>query len=290
MNKKSKLGQVKLGFSLIELSVVILVIGVLVLGVTQGSRIISESKLKSARALTNSSPVNSNSNLVLWLETTSDKSFSNSVANGSLVANWNDINPQASNKNNGSQANASLQPTYYKSRINNLPALNFESDYIGFDGTPIVGTDYTIFVVEQRRSSASALYFIGGSVGGVNNSNLHLGYSDNTTIAFRQGGNDVNISNAVTGYATPITRIHTFSFNSGLGKSYSLNGTSFVASDGATQGLVAFSGASIGGRPSNENYYIGDIGEVIIFNRYLTNREKVDIEKYLGQKWGIKIS
>ena len=49
--------KLKLGFSLIELSVVILIIGILVLGVTQGSRILTEVKLKSAIALTTSSPV-----------------------------------------------------------------------------------------------------------------------------------------------------------------------------------------------------------------------------------------
>jgi len=46
----------KLAFSLIELSVVILVIGILVIGITKGSRIISEAKIKYAMALAQASP------------------------------------------------------------------------------------------------------------------------------------------------------------------------------------------------------------------------------------------
>ncbi len=74
----NSLSKNKLGFSLIELSIVILVIGILVIGITKGSRIIRESKLKSAQALTMSSPVASMSNIVMWLESTSEKSFANS--------------------------------------------------------------------------------------------------------------------------------------------------------------------------------------------------------------------
>ena len=32
------------------------------------------------------------------------------------------------------------------------------------------------------------------------------------------------------------------------------------------------------------------IGEIVIFNRPLKNVEKQEIEKYLSQKWGVKLS
>jgi prepilin-type N-terminal cleavage/methylation domain-containing protein len=103
----------ELGFSLIELSIVILVIGLLVIGITQGKRIISRSRISSAKSLTTSSPVASINNLVLWLETTSDKSFDNadkidggSGVNGT-IATWYNINPQGVNLRNVSQGTAS---------------------------------------------------------------------------------------------------------------------------------------------------------------------------------------
>jgi hypothetical protein len=32
------------------------------------------------------------------------------------------------------------------------------------------------------------------------------------------------------------------------------------------------------------------MGEIIIFNRALKTEERKAVEKYLGQKWGIKVS
>ena len=81
-------------FSLIELSIVVLVIGILIAGVIQGSGMLVDSRLKSARALTRSSPVNGIKDLALWLETTSAESFLSSEAeNGTRLTLWNDINP-----------------------------------------------------------------------------------------------------------------------------------------------------------------------------------------------------
>ncbi len=45
----------KLAFSLIELSIVVLLIGILIAGVTQGSRLIRQSKIKTAQNLTKNS-------------------------------------------------------------------------------------------------------------------------------------------------------------------------------------------------------------------------------------------
>jgi prepilin-type N-terminal cleavage/methylation domain-containing protein len=90
-------------FSLIELSVVILIIGVLVLGVTQGSRMLREAKLKSAQSLTTSSPVASIEGLAVWLDSTSENAFGigtggtyknvSAPADGDKVGRWNDLNP-----------------------------------------------------------------------------------------------------------------------------------------------------------------------------------------------------
>jgi hypothetical protein len=43
------------------------------------------------------------------------------------------------------------------------------------------------------------------------------------------------------------------------------------------------------GSAAFSTYYDGDIGEIIIFDRALKTEERQSIEKYLGQKWGIKI-
>ena len=107
-------------FSLIELSVVILIIGVLVLGVTQGSRMMREAKLTSARSLTTSSPVASIEGLAMWLEATSEKSFKSSeavntaIGSTGTITDWYDINPQTTSPNNANQATSDKKPRYSK--------------------------------------------------------------------------------------------------------------------------------------------------------------------------------
>jgi hypothetical protein len=80
----------------------------LVIGITKGSRIIYNARLKSAQSLTQSSPVVSTANLALWLETTLDKSFADNekIANVA-VSSWNDINPHNSSPKNATQPGAS---------------------------------------------------------------------------------------------------------------------------------------------------------------------------------------
>ena len=112
-------------FSLIELSIVIVIIGIIIAGVTQGSRLVKQMKLSSARTQTQSSPISSIKNLELWLESTSEKSFDDAeTEDGATVTTWYDINPQSSVKNNATQATDANKPIYVSSAINGLPALS----------------------------------------------------------------------------------------------------------------------------------------------------------------------
>ena len=116
-------------FSLIEISIVILIIGILVAGVTQGSRLINQAKLNSAKTMTQSAPVSSIRNLVLWIESTSDASFQNSILDdGEGITAWNDINPQAVSKVNFTTTGS---PKYKNNVINGLPAVCFNNANCG---------------------------------------------------------------------------------------------------------------------------------------------------------------
>jgi hypothetical protein len=46
----------------------------------------------------------------------------------------------------------------------------------------------------------------------------------------------------------------------------------------------------IGKRGDSEHHFIGNIGEILAYDRALTENEIETVEKYLGQKWGIAIS
>ncbi len=293
--------QSRLAFSLIELSIVILIIGILVLGITKGSRIIKSSKLKTAQSLTTSSPVNSIDNIVMWVEATLDKSLLSSeavdtplVSLGTISA-WNDINPQATSFNSPTQSNGADKPRYLSSAINGLPALNFDglSNFLNFNGAGLANSNYTVFVVEQRRGAG--IYFFIGGADYATNQNLHLGYRDDVTLTFSQYANDYNVP-PIPNYNVPTPRIHSYRFNSLIGKDYNINGVpqSLLVAGGTpvqTTGLTSFNGAKVGRVTVGaglDYFYKGDIGEIIMFSKYLKDSERLSVENYLKTKWGIK--
>lgn len=303
----------KKAFSLIELSIVILIIGIIVAGVTQSSRLIRQFKLSTARNLTQSSAASSVADLSLWLETTSPASFSDSetedasiAGNTAYITNWNDINPTSSIKRNATGANDNTRPQRYENCINGLPCLRFDgsNDTLGIDLSFLAGTDYTIFVVEQRRA-ATANYFIGKSVAQTSNTSLELGYSGTSTLrwthgdatnAYTVGAGASYTTGKIDAYTTASPRLSAFvnsTIAAGAGAAsfnHYMNGSS-TASTKANIGtpalgtLTSYTNGSIGS--SFSTYFTGDIGEIIIYTRALKNEERTAIEDYLSKKWGI---
>ncbi len=285
-----------LAFSLIELSVAILIIGILVAGVMQGFSMIKNFKLQQAVNLTKNSPVNGILNLVGWYETSFEESFSdNESEDNSKISLWNDLNTQSSIKRNATQATDSNKPLYIKNAFNGaLPALRFDgaSDYMDFDGTSLIQSNYTVFVVEQRRGNGSTLNcFIAGTTRSTNQ-NLHMGYRGSTTVTLAHYGNDLNYASAVSAYSSPQPRIFTFRLNSNIGKEIWLNGGTAADSSATQSAYISSYGGSSFGRSVNSTstfYYVGDIAEIIIYNRALKNEERQSIEAYLSAKYDIAL-
>jgi len=280
--------QMKRAFSLVELSIVILIIGVLIAGIGQGIELVQDSRISSARMLTQSSRVNSLKGLILWLEPTSEASFSSTeTLNNSTVSTWNDINPQATVKNNATQTGASSsKPIYIEKGINNLPILRFDGggQNLKYDGSALVNSEYTIFVVEQKGNATDGGYFLDGS-NGVPNGNLHLGYRSGFRITQAHHDSDMNYTLPSSSYGTtPV--IHSFWLSTSGGKKYWNNGgvTPEASEPGQTIVLSSYIGARIG------YYYKGDIAEIIMFSRALSDKDRQAVESYLGKKWAIKIS
>ncbi len=282
----------KKAFSLIELSIVILIIGIIIAGVTQSSRLIARFYLQSARSLTQSSPVSSISDIVLWVETTLEGSFiDNQAQDQARVSIWYDFNLQG-RKNNPSSPDSVYYPTYIESCINSLPCLRMQSSFFIFDATKLIGIPYTVIIVEQRRGSDSSSYFIGSTAGG-SDQGLILGYRSDTAITFATYANDYDAT--VSAYSTPTPVIHVFSYT-GATRTYYKNGASVTLNDlgGGTNiaaPLAAYATGLIGAFiPADAYYYNGDIGEVIIFAKSLKVEERKSIESYLSRKWRVTLS
>jgi prepilin-type N-terminal cleavage/methylation domain-containing protein len=287
----------KRAFSLVELSIVILIIGVLIAGIGQGIELVQDARLSSARMLTQSSRVNSLKGLILWLEPTSEASFSSTeTSDNSTVSSWNDINPQATVRNNATQTGASsIKPIYIEKGINNLPILRFDgvAQYLNYDGSALVNSDYTIFVVEKITNLSSKGYFLAG-IDSTANARLHIGYrpDSNNKITQAHYGNGNDLDYTPPSYVMA-PAMHSFWFSTSGGKKYWNNGgvTPEASASTASQSaaLVSYNGAKIALNGTTECYK-GDIAEIIIFSRALSDKDRQAVESYLSKKWAIKIS
>jgi len=279
-------------FSLIEVSLVVLIISLIAAGILTTTNLIKKSRLHTAQVLTKSSPVNNISNLVAWFETSLDSSFvGNEKSDGTAISTWYDNNPDAASKNNATQLTSANRPTFTANIFNSgIPGLKFDgsNDTLPFDGSSLINSSYSIFIVEQKTGNTFNC-MIGGS-DSVVNTNLHLCYATDDKIRFGHFSNDLDYQNSALSYSPSKTRMHSFIFNIAVGKKYWLNGgSSATASDAQTTAIISFAGSNIGSSRGSR-IYEGYIAEIIIFNRALTTEERRSVESYLGKKYNLTLN
>lgn len=291
----------KKAFSLIELSIVILIIGILVAGVTQGSRLVREMKFETARSMTKASDVNSIADLAIWLETTSDKSFTvEQPEDGVAIAQWNDINPQVTEGRKFPAINATggTQPLYTVGALNGLPALRFDgiNDNMAVaDGFDNDTENVTVFFVWKPNSTGTAEMDLlekweGSSV---------YPYVLRSTTIYSLRAYDLTLSPTVSS-TTRRLKDNIVILSARRTKSGILSlwvngvkeGADVVDTTSATVGSTVNNGRlGICARlTSNVGYCNGDVGEAIIFSRALKDEERKAVEKYLGKKWRIRVT
>jgi len=287
--KKIKLQK---AFSLIEMSLVILIISLLIVGSVKGANILKKSRYVNAKSLTQNSIVSNLKGLLIWYETSLETSFDKeeTLNNGSPVSNWYDNKSSSLKKFHATQSTQTNKPLFYFNVFNNsIPGLRFDgNDFFNFDGTELINSSYTVFIVEQRRTGSGFLAITGGS-NTASNSNLILGYRDNNTITQAHYANDMDYG-SIPSYTQPQPRMHTFMFNNSYGKKYWLNGGINPDQSNTTQtsAISSYNNPTIGCY-AGSSCYNGDIGEIIIIKRSLLRSERMAVESYLSKKYNIPI-
>ena len=297
---KSKFFTSKKAFSLIELSIVILIIGILVAGVTSSSRLIKQFLLTSARNITQSSPVGTIKDLALWLDAVNEKAFDIQISEGSSISYWQDTNPMSSSQLRLIQNTASDQPTYTFNGISGLPSVRYNS---AINTTRLLGTNMslsresTIFLVlrwDFLNASINQSYLM--SIGGDSAwASLESGiYNGSVSFTYypyaAANGNNGYEATLNKDKNTILRRVYNPKIN------YSaifLNGTLGQSGIASYSGNYDSSGNAtmyVGNHGSAPRTFGGLFGELIIYNRALSNDEIIDIERYLSRKWAIKLS
>ncbi len=310
-------------FSILELSIVVLIIGILVAGVTQSSRLVKQIKIATARSLTKSSPIPGIKDLALWLEPTMDESFIEIQTDDDYkLTQWNDVNPQNTTKYYAVKA-GSTSVTYTSGGINNIPAVKF-TGASGTNGYFVLSTSsttsqasklktfgnrFTFFVVSKPEIEVvgkfRATFFNSPDAssdgwGHIKTADGKRGILFNDSMLCSTNTDNSNsvgeimtavyegvVTGNMTIYINGNAETTSVASQSGSGSTY-VDGNSSDASYSPLTSIPALYIGSIGG-PGNETFK-GLISEIIIYDRVLRNEERKSIEKYLGKKFGIKIT
>jgi hypothetical protein len=284
-------------FTMLEISIVFLIVAILIGGIYQGLDMYYDMRLNVARSITTKSPINATPNLTLWLETTSKNSFlEKTLINNQNISQWNDINPQKVAKLNFTQSTVGNQPKYVERSINNLPSLRFDNQQMF--------TINNLKISELVKSNQATIFLVQNSFSG-----------DTTTSAFgwNNGGYRLltHTASAVTfdfGTCCPASsRLTTSSISKFLDRAVIITYRKNISKNDIFVNLKektassSVSTDSIPGEltgtfaigkypPDNAYWFYGLIGEFVIFDRALTDNEKLKIEEYLSEKWAIKLT
>ncbi len=294
-------------FTLIELAIVLTVIALIIVATIRGASLIKSSQVTNGRSITLNSVVKDLPDLVAWYETSLQSSFKTQEGvNNQTISIWYDNNPSSLARNKEADQSKSTsayqntnanKPLFIEKAFNStLPAVRFDGsdDFLNipFAGSNLIGKNYTIFIVEQRRSKVG-LYFFGRTAG-----DFFLGYSDTQKIKYKHTNDlemdlsaEITLEPDLTPIPKPKPRIHTASFNSSAGIKYWLNGGTATSGNDNSQ-TTALSGSSsiYVAKSENDKYFNGDIAEIIIFKRVLKTEERQAVEDYLSKKYNITIS
>ncbi len=268
---------------------------------TQGSRIMTESKLKSSRSLTVSSPVNSMSGLVLWLDATdsttistgtvASNAYTNAPNNNADVVYWMDRNPQISTAKKELTAPLDAnRPKYIKNGIVGLPTLQFDgsTDYLQNNLGVIASgkTNYTMVAVFQSTIRSQRLIFGQSSTCSGANLGILLGGS---TVLSRGCGGGYDYGVIPYQINTPYVAIVRVNKGQANINSIYVNGATDFGSP-ASIGVMQSGAITVGGYAGGSGgFFNGYISEIIVFDRALTNAEVVAVQSYLSGKYSIKI-
>jgi type II secretory pathway pseudopilin PulG len=300
-------------FSLIEISIVILVIGILIAGVASGSRLIKDSRLKTARSISQSSIVSGLDGLVYWLDATAENIYTNSsnsnkISDGERVKTIRDNNPGTNLT--FSEASSGIGPKYITNGINGLPSLYFNgsgdclSAPNSFKLDPI---NFTFFIVTKSTGDQAVNGTIvtlynnvnSGSSGGFR----FFQYTTGTpaisywTLRFppswpgSNGSANQITRNAptiltVTHSEQPVTSAPTTKlYQKGNLVFNDTSALHLVNSNMSTTDYI-YLGCRMSG--SLEQFYNGHISEIILYNQELTASDRTEVEKYLMKKYNIR--
>ncbi|MCB0367703.1 MAG: fibronectin type III domain-containing protein, partial [Bdellovibrionales bacterium] len=199
-------------------------------------------------------------------------------SDGESVGCWKD---KSLHGNNATQSGAN-KPTWKQSvaELAGAPGVDFDggTNYLNFAQSLVDSTEYTIFAVVHRDTTAVNNYFL-GTQSAVANQGLHMGFETNTSFRLGQYGNDLNVT--TPGQIDSSVALVWGKLDS-TGKTVFYNGST---NTDATATQISSPGQGVIGRGFDANGFDGQVAELIVFTRALSAGEIDLMEEYLRDKW-----
>jgi hypothetical protein len=217
--------------------------------------------------------------LVFWIDAMDSGNLLLDGKNG--VRRWRDKSGQGREL---TQNEAFARPLYTRSGA--YPGIEFQGTNQFMEiprAYDMVRTQFTIFVVERRKSGKSENYFLGGTAP-VRNANLVLGYYNERTALMAFWANDTAAPVPAYQGSTESARLFTFRKPFGA-KELFVDGGARNAANSNSDPLLGWNGAALGRYA--DRFYQGVLYEVLIYNSALDDEARMKVEGYLAHKWAI---
>lgn len=212
------------------------------------------------------------------------------------VSAWAD---QSGNGRNASQSTVDYRPAYVASAQGSKPTVRFDgsNDYLTRANQLLFNEDFSVFVVASGNSVSSnqekymvaiqyhEYFYFGRSSWSPNNFSTYIG--NVSAVPFAP---DFSNSMPNSGFAASVWGLVR---QRNISASVYKNGIRYTSSSANyISGTTSSSTLCIGGNFSYSatTCWSGDISEIIIFNRALTDTERYLVELYLSRKYAIALS
>ena len=228
--------------------------------------------------------------LAVWLRASSGIT----AANGEYVFSWED---GSGNERDAVWTLADLidfnefPPLFVASNpsVGGEPTVRFQNqNALAIDLSWLAGSDYTIFVVNGRDRIGVANFYIAGATF-ANDNNLVLGYEEPNRLRLSHFVNDLDAF--VEPYlGVPVWSLDSFRFDQSSGRDIFHNGA-HVASDANLTSLASNFGSTLGHfRTYGPLFWFqGELAEVVIYDRALTDAERLRVESELAARYGFPL-
>jgi len=211
----------------------------------------------------------------------------NTITIATGVSQWDD---KSANQRNATQGTGANQPVFTENSINGLPAVvsDGSNDEMDVDLTFMAGSDYTIFVVEQRDSNKANSWFVGNVGANAENESMLFGYQTNTLMNLAQFINDIQLT--VPSFESSSTATLSIGrLNQSVGHNIDIykDGVLITNSNADTTPMLS----SVNGKVCRaiNGFFEGRIGEVVYYDTALTDAQVDSVKAHLSNKWGLSI-